>query len=163
MQRGILLRKKDINKMQLLLILVSVGAALTVGILPANSETLDRLAGKYGVDDRLNDIWVLTMFNHQPLNRADFVKGLPAVAFHLNDNRVSGSTGCNRITGGFEARGKTITFGQMATTRMACPNMAFEQNFLTALTGNKLTYTIGKVSLILTDDEGMVMEFKKTD
>ena len=119
--------------------------------------------GRYMVDYRLNDIWVLTTFNQQPLNRYDFAKGLPVVEFHLTDNRVSGSTGCNRMTGGFEARGRMITFGQMATTRMACPNMAFEQDFLTALAGKKLTYTVGEGHLLLTDGEDIVMEFKKTD
>ncbi len=84
--------------------------------------------GRYVVDYRLNDIWVLTAFNHKPLKGDDFAKGLPVVEFHLTDNRLSGSTGCNRMTGGFEARGKTLTFGQMATTRMACPNMDFEHD-----------------------------------
>jgi heat shock protein HslJ/uncharacterized membrane protein len=119
--------------------------------------------GRYVVDYRLNDIWVLTTFNQQPLKGDDFAKGLPVVEFHLTGHRVSGSTGCNRISGGFETKGKTITFGQMATTRMACPNMAFEQDFLTALTGKKLTYTIGEGNLLLTDGEDIVMEFKKTD
>ena len=67
------------------------------------------------------------------------------------------------MTGGFEARGKTIIFGQMATTRMACPNMAFEQVFLTALTGKKLTHTIGEGNLLLTDGKDILMEFKKID
>jgi heat shock protein HslJ/uncharacterized membrane protein len=119
--------------------------------------------GRYVVDYRLNDIWVLTTFNQQPLNRDEFAKGLPVVEFHLNDKRVFGSTGCNRISGGFEAKGKKITFGQMATTRMACPDMAFEQDFLKAITRNTLNYALDKGRLILTDDEGMQLEFKKTD
>jgi heat shock protein HslJ/uncharacterized membrane protein len=119
--------------------------------------------GRYVVDYRLNDIWVLTTINHQPLNRDDFAKGLPVVEFHLTDKRVSGSTGCNRITGRFEARGKTITFGQMATTRMACPNMAFEQDFLKAISRKTLNYALDKGKLMLTDDENTMMEFKKTD
>jgi heat shock protein HslJ/uncharacterized membrane protein len=119
--------------------------------------------GRYVVDYRLNDIWVLTTFNQQPLKGDDFAKGLPVVEFHLIDNRVFGSTGCNRISGGFEAKGKTITFSQMATTRMACPNMAFEQDFLKAITRNTLNYALDKGKLILTNDEGVQMDFKKTD
>jgi heat shock protein HslJ/uncharacterized membrane protein len=119
--------------------------------------------GRYMVDYRLNDIWVLTTFNQQPLNRDVFAKGLPVVEFHLTDNRVSGSTGCNRMTGGFEARGKTITFGQMATTRMACPNMAFEQDFLKAISRKTLNYALNNGKFILTNDEGMQLEFKKMD
>lgn len=51
----------------------------------------------------------------------------------------------------------------MATTRMACPNMDFERDFLTALTGKMLNYAIARETLMLTDDEGMVMEFKKSE
>ena len=119
--------------------------------------------GRYVVDYRLNDIWVLTGFNQQSLEGVDFAKGLPVVEFHLTDNRVFGSTGCNRISGGFEAKGKTITFSQMAITRMACPNMAFERDFLKAITRNTLNYALDKGKLILTNDEGVQLEFKKTD
>jgi heat shock protein HslJ len=50
----------------------------------------------------------------------------------------------------------------MATTRMACPNMDFEQDFLKALTGKNLTYTIDEGNLLLKDDESTMLEFKKT-
>jgi uncharacterized membrane protein len=62
--------------------------------------------GRYVVDYRLNDIWVLTTFNQQPLNRDEFAKGLPVVEFHLNDKRVFGSTGCNRISADSRPREK---------------------------------------------------------
>jgi heat shock protein HslJ len=34
--------------------------------------------------------------------------------------RLSGSDGCNRITGNYQLKGDAVTFGQMAGTRMAC-------------------------------------------
>lgn len=34
--------------------------------------------------------------------------------------RVSGSDGCNRITGSYELKGDVVTFGKMAGTQMAC-------------------------------------------
>jgi putative lipoprotein len=36
--------------------------------------------------------------------------------------RVSGSDGCNRLTGSYQLKGDGVTFGQMAGTRMACLN-----------------------------------------
>ncbi|MGH9257594.1 MAG: META domain-containing protein [Vicinamibacterales bacterium] len=36
--------------------------------------------------------------------------------------RVAGSDGCNRVAGSYELNGDAITFGQMAPTRMACPD-----------------------------------------
>jgi heat shock protein HslJ len=119
--------------------------------------------GRYVVDYRLNDIWVLTTFNDKKLKTEDFVKGLLVVEFHLNENRVFGSTGCNRMTGSFEAKGKKITLGKMATTRMACPSMDFEQQFLAAVTENTLDYFIDAGILTLQDDKGMVLVFEKTD
>ena len=40
--------------------------------------------------------------------------------------RLSGSDGCNRITGSYQLRGDTVTFGQMAGTLMACINASAE-------------------------------------
>jgi putative lipoprotein len=51
-------------------------------------------------------------------------------------DRVSGSDGCNRITGSYERKGDGITFGLMAGTQMACADNAdIEQGFRAALKG----------------------------
>ena len=42
------------------------------------------------------------------------------------DNRVSGSDGCNRITGTYQRKGNDVTFGPSAATRMACIDSAAE-------------------------------------
>ena len=36
--------------------------------------------------------------------------------------RVTGSDGCNRITGTYVVKGNAVTFGQLATTQRACLN-----------------------------------------
>jgi heat shock protein HslJ len=53
----------------------------------------------------------------------------------LEPGRVAGHTGCNRFFGPVELDGDAISFGDLATTRMACPEalMAQEQQFLHAL------------------------------
>lgn len=119
--------------------------------------------GRYVMDSRLNDIWVLTLFADRQLEAWDFRKGLPVLEFHLNDNRVVGTTGCNQISGNVRIRGNKITIGQLATTRMACPNMAFEKEFLAAITNKSFQYSIDAGRLMLTGDNGMVMELRKTD
>jgi heat shock protein HslJ len=119
--------------------------------------------GRYVLDNRLNDIWVLTLFGDRQLEAQDFRKGLPVLEFHLNDNRVVGNTGCNQISGNVRIRGKKITIGQLASTRMACPNMAFEQEFLAAISNTSFQYSIDAGRLVLTGDNGMVMELRKTD
>jgi uncharacterized membrane protein len=128
-----------------------------------NDYTSFEGCGRYVMDSRLNDIWVLMLFGDRKLEAQDFRKGFPILEFNLNENRVVGSTGCNRISGKFETRGNRITIGQLATTRMACPNMAFEQEFLSAVTGEAFHYAIDAGRLMLTGDNGVVLELRKTD
>ena len=40
----------------------------------------------------------------------------------FQNGRVSGSDGCNRVTGSYQLDGDRVAFGQMAGTQMACPN-----------------------------------------
>lgn len=48
--------------------------------------------------------------------------------------RVSGSDGCNRISGSYELKGEDVMFGQMAATQMACADTAdVERPFRAAL------------------------------
>jgi heat shock protein HslJ len=50
--------------------------------------------------------------------------------------RLSGSDSCNRITGSYTLAGNGVTFGQIAATRMACPDTAeIERRFHGALKG----------------------------
>jgi putative lipoprotein len=50
--------------------------------------------------------------------------------------RVTGSDGCNRITGGYHQQDDALTFGQIAGTRMACADSAeIEGAFQAALKG----------------------------
>jgi heat shock protein HslJ len=51
------------------------------------------------------------------------------------DGKVTGSGGCNRISGRAEVQGERITFGPMISTKMACPPAIMDQEskFLAAL------------------------------
>ena len=50
--------------------------------------------------------------------------------------RVSGSDGCNQITGSYELKGDAITFGKLAGTQMACINTGeIDRAFREALKG----------------------------
>lgn len=48
--------------------------------------------------------------------------------FRFEDGRFSGSTGCNRVQGGYEVEGAVFRFGEgLAATRMACPEPLMKQ------------------------------------
>jgi copper homeostasis protein (lipoprotein) len=55
----------------------------------------------------------------------------PGLSFQPENQRVAGSGGCNRISGGYTLTNDQIRFGKLATTRMACADgMETEKEFL---------------------------------
>ena len=47
--------------------------------------------------------------------------------------RVTGSGGCNRFSGSYQSDQRSLRFGPLASTRMACLDMDTETAFLRAL------------------------------
>ncbi len=81
-------------------------------------------------------VWWLTRLNDQPIAPGNEPQRDPQVTFERSSGRVSGSGGCNRITGAFTRTGSTLRIGQMASTRMACVDAArsnTEAQFVQAL------------------------------
>lgn len=88
------------------------------------------------------------------LNGSALPEGLD-VTLSFADGRISGSSGCNRFTGGYELTGEGLTLGQIAATRMACPPPAMEteQAVLAALSAIT-RFDIGREgALLLQSDE----------
>lgn len=56
----------------------------------------------------------------------EVIDAIPAT-LAFQDMQVSGSTGCNRFTGGFELTGEGLGFGPLAVTRMMCPEAQMQQ------------------------------------
>lgn len=81
----------------------------------------------------------------------------PYLIFDKAQDRVTGSSGCNRFFGGFEMDGTALRFAAMAGTRMACAaGMDLEQAFLT--TFDAVTqFRIDNDRLYLTDPSGTVL------
>jgi copper homeostasis protein (lipoprotein) len=81
----------------------------------------------------------------------------PHFVLTTDGNRVHGSTGCNRITGGFEQDADSLRFQGLATTRMACPPAIarLETRFLEALNATTAHRVIGE-SLELRDASGQL-------
>lgn len=93
-----------------------------------------------------NTDWKLTRLGKTAVTVAPLQRE-PHLLLNSETHRVSGSGGCNGLTGGYELNGKELSFSQMATTMMACPEgMDLERAFLNGLekarvwkvTGHKL-------------------------
>lgn len=63
--------------------------------------------------------------------------------------RLSGSDGCNRITGSYDLKGEAIAFGEIAVTRMACAGIGdIDRVFRDALkSASRLTVSGDRMSL----------------
>src|SRR5690625_7389519 len=65
------------------------------------------------------------------------IKSVLTVRFILDlseDQKVSGFTGCNRVMGSYElSSGNKVQCENLATTRMACPNLDLENKILKLL------------------------------
>jgi heat shock protein HslJ len=78
--------------------------------------------------------WKLVRLSDAPV-RVTAKQREPHLIFANTDLRLSGSGGCNRVTGGFEVDGDTLRLRGMAGTMMACPiGMDQEQRFLQSMT-----------------------------
>ncbi|MGE0473956.1 MAG: META domain-containing protein, partial [Nitrospirales bacterium] len=77
--------------------------------------------------------WKLTRLSDQPVLIAPQQRE-PHLILHSPSRRIGGFGGCNRLIGGYELKDVRLTFGQVATTRMACrEGMEMEAAFLAAL------------------------------
>ena len=79
-----------------------------------------------------NSHWRLTEVEGTPATSTPDERAAHIVFESSPAPRVSGSTGCNRFVGSYESVRSSLTFGAIASTRMACPDAmtqerAFEQ------------------------------------
>jgi heat shock protein HslJ len=83
---------------------------------------------------------------------------VPADIVFLDDGTVSGSTGCNRFSGTYQADGVALTFSPLMTTKMACDDAANAQE-LAVLAGLAATtaYAIDGSTLSLVDAAGSLV------
>jgi len=92
----------------------------------------------------------------QPVLPSDAATGkLPSIRFDLAKKHFSGSTGCNKMNGGFwySTGDSSLTFSEkIITTKMACPGYN-EQSFLKSLLhANRYRLRDGVLTLIAEDN-----------
>jgi copper homeostasis protein (lipoprotein) len=100
--------------------------------------------------------WKLVRLSDAPVRAADKQRE-PYLIFANGERRVSGSGGCNRMTGDFEVDGDKLRVRGMAGTMRACPTgMEQEQRFRQAMTTVE-RYRIRGSHLELLDTAGAVV------
>ena len=103
----------------------------------------------------LNTYWKLILLNDTEVAGSDSQRE-PNI-FLSAENRITGSDGCNRMSGTYTLDGEKLTFGPMAGTRMACADVGEQaQAFNEALT-KVASYTVHSDQLELRDASGLVI------
>jgi copper homeostasis protein (lipoprotein) len=75
--------------------------------------------------------WQLTELMGKQVDQEVGARRLPWMRFEMEGGRVYGFAGCNRFSGTFELTARNgIRFSRMAVTKMACPDMNVETEFL---------------------------------
>lgn len=110
--------------------------------------------------DRLNGEWLLETFQGQRLRPDQFAdKALPFLEIDLDNNKLTGSTGWNKIKGDIHADGDHLTIDPKTTSHKTSPG-TFEADFLDALRQSTL-FRIGKDRLTLLVNGQYAMTLKK--
>jgi copper homeostasis protein (lipoprotein) len=100
--------------------------------------------------------WKLVRLSGTPVRVAE-AQPEPHLIFAGDEPRISGSGGCNRVTGSFELDGDKLHLGRMAGTMMAClTGMEQEQRFLQSLAKVE-RYRISGSHLEMLDAAGAVI------
>ncbi len=71
------------------------------------------------------------------------------------DARLSGSDGCNKMMGSYKLAHDTLSFGELASTRMACPDDANLSGGFNQALQNTRKYSVHADQLVLQDDSGL--------
>lgn len=92
--------------------------------------------------------WVFTHISGQPIK----AKHQAFIAFNIDEKRVTGFTGCNRLAGPIEVSDQQLRFGRLAMTRRACPESSIESD-ITRILHKTAYYRYQQYNLIIMDNE----------
>ena len=78
----------------------------------------------------LPGFWSLKTLNGKEIDRNRTGEGFPYLEFNLTTDTVSGHTGCNNIEGNISVTDSLITFSNMSTSKMFCPDAEYEKDII---------------------------------
>jgi len=126
--------------------------ALIVGLFGLSQCGKDETVGGYGAAEQ---VWELI-----ELDGATFAAR--ATMTFPEPGKIAGQTPCNTYQGTMDAPYPWFETEQMTVTQRACPDLADETAFLTALDDMSLSEVSGN-TMILTNETGREMVFKASE
>lgn len=123
---------------------------------PSSSHSSDHSASDMSTLKMLTDVtWQQMMTADEKPNATSNPFNQPSIHFSTKDRRFSGSDGCNRIMGTYEADANNLKLGAIAGTKMACSpqDNVSAQQFVEGLSKTTM-YQVKGSSLLLQDSAG---------
>lgn len=105
----------------------------------------------------LNGAWNVVELNGKNISVSD---NTPYLELNFSNNRLQGKGSCNRTNGNFELSDSdpsAIRFPAVMTTRMACPEMQLEAEYLKALNEVQSVIKVDKNKYGFVDKNGNVL------
>ncbi|MEG0195992.1 META domain-containing protein [Acinetobacter sp.] len=110
-----------------------------------------------------NKTWIATHLGNTEIKTAPTAHNIPSLQFDAATKRVTGTDGCNRIMGSYEAGRDTLVLSQMAGTKMAClDNNNVSQKFNQALDQVANYQVFGKTLKLLDRHGNVLIQFKSS-
>ena len=107
-----------------------------------------------------NQRWVLIEMKGVPVQLSGSRKDA-FLEFSPQDKRFTGNAGCNRISGNYTLEKKnTIKLGEVISTKMSCPDIAFETTFLSTF-NDVNRYEQQGSTLSLKDNKEVILKFEQ--
>ena len=105
--------------------------------------------------------WKLSKMESIPATAVSAEEDAFTLMFNAADTLVAGRTNCNRFFGPYILNGKSLKFGNLGMTRMACPDLQYETSFVEML--SKVNgFEIKGSDLKLLDGDRVLAEFQGT-
>ena len=106
--------------------------------------------------------WKLAKMEAIPAKAVDAEADFFTLEFNAADTMVAGRTNCNRFFGKYELKGKELELKNLGMTRMACPDMQYEDAFVKML-DEVDRFEIKGAELTLFDDHKALAVFKAVE
>lgn len=104
-------------------------------------------------DNQQDEEIELSNTHWQLVNMPGELLGEVEVSLSFEGEKINGKSGCNTYFSAYESDGSKLTFQGIGSTRMMCPDMEVERQYL-ALLGKTATYSISARQLTLQTSGG---------
>lgn len=125
-----------------------------------NTPKTDALAG---IDvKQLDGEWALKSIQGEDA-AAKFGKAeaVPTLVFNVAENRINGKGGCNGYGGSFTLNNDQLIVGELARTRMTCPNIDAENEYIKVLSDTNIVALPSSDILQISKNGALVLEFSR--